>query len=364
MNMKKSLIALAVASTFAAPAFAATSNVDIYGVVSVSVDRVTGWTNSTATQENSAWRVNSNTSRIGFKGAEDLGGGMKALWQIEQGLNADSAAGAFGGGNQRNTFVGLGGGFGTMLMGAHDTPYKLGTGSLDPFADTMGDYNQLIGSLGGANVADLRLGNVLAYISPTWNGFHFAVAKSYQMETGNKAPAGRGDPTAYSGTAVYSNGPVFASLSFEKADNVLNTGLDLRDYKLGLGYTMGDTKFGFVWERIKATTTTSSGHRNAWLINVAHNMGPITLKAEYGSAGDVSGTSNTGAKLFALGADYNLSKRTTAYAVYSKVSNDTAAAYNLGGAASAGLGASGVGNVVPVAGKDPSGISIGLKHSF
>jgi predicted porin len=366
--MKKSLIALAVAGVVAAPAFAATSNVDIYGQINVSVDRVDNGTGAAA--GNDAWRVNSNTSRFGMKGSEDLGGGMKGLWQIEQGIVVDTAnAASFGAGTSRNTFLGLGGDFGTVLVGSHDTPYKLGTGSLDPFADTVADYNSVIGSFGGNNTADLRLGNVVAYISPTVSGFHAAIAKSFQDETGTGTAAAP-NPSAYSMTAIYSNGPLFGSLSYEKADDLaVSAGdVDTRDLKLGLGYTFGDTKVGFVWERLKlsndAVLADTFTTRNAWLINVAHAMGPITLKASYANAGDVSGTNNTGAKVFNVGVDYAMSKRTSAYVIYSDVNNDAAGSYDLGGATSAGLGGSGSSNVVNAAGIDNSSIAIGMRHSF
>ena len=168
--MKKSLIALAVAGAFAAPAFAATSNVDVYGLMSIAIED-TDATNVTP-------GVISNTSRVGLKGSEDLGGGLKALWQIESGLDGNGTAIGNTTVGNRNTFIGLSGGFGTVVAGRHDTPYKLGTGPLDPFADTIADYN--LGRLNGVqllfNSHDARSPQALAYISPTWSGFHFAAA--------------------------------------------------------------------------------------------------------------------------------------------------------------------------------------------
>ena len=141
--MKKSLIALAVAGAFAAPAMAATSNVDVYGLMHFAIED----TNVNGQD----LQVTDRVSRIGFKGSEDLGGGLKAIWQIEQQINATNSAnttvttstatittsgghsythnhtasvgnGAFGGAGLRNTFIGLSGSFGTVLMGRHDTP--------------------------------------------------------------------------------------------------------------------------------------------------------------------------------------------------------------------------------------------------
>ncbi|MFA5083395.1 MAG: porin, partial [Hydrogenophilaceae bacterium] len=131
--MKKSLIALAVAGVFAAPAaFAASANVDVYGIMSFAIEDTDADGVDVA--------VVDRVSRLGFKGSEDLGGGLKAIWQIESQLNATTnenlgniyySGGPVGRTALRNTFVGLAGDFGVFVLGRHDTPYKLGTGSLD-----------------------------------------------------------------------------------------------------------------------------------------------------------------------------------------------------------------------------------------
>jgi predicted porin len=369
--MKKSLIALAVAGSFAAPAFAATSNVDIYGILNIAIQD----TNA----DNKDMAIVDNVSRIGFKGTEDLGGGLKAVWQIEQALTSNpSESGNAVGGNTlagRNTFVGLAGGFGTVLMGRHDTPYKLGTASLDIFADTIGDYNGggsgFMGArLGGdtllANAHDYRSPQALAYISPTWSGFHFAVAAVMTNDSAN----GNDDKSvdAVSATGVYMNGPLFASYSFQKADNATaflnSTTLSKFQgvlggsasagkstaHKLGASYAFGDAKVGGVYEMVKVDDVLFSGvqmKRTAWLLNGTYNMGPIVLKAEYGQAkygSDLDFLDKT--KIWALGADYNLSKRTTAYLVYAHEKNSD---FNF---------------IASGDDKAASGWNLGVKHSF
>ena len=327
--MKKSLIALAVAGLVSAPAFAATSNVDVYGVLNIAIQDtdVSG----------SDMTILDNTSRIGFKGSEDLGGGLKAIWQIESALGGNGGGDIGGAGAEglgtRNTFVGLSGGFGTVLMGRHDTPYKLGTGSLDIFGDTIGDYN--LGRLDGVqlinNTHDHRNGQALAYISPTVSGFHAAVAVTMgnageEQDAATALINGTGDTIdAISATAIYANGPLFASLSYQDADAAAPA-TDTA-WKLGLAYTFGDTKVGFVYEDIESA-------RDSMLVNVAHTMGPIVLKAQYGQVD--AGAADQDA--WALGVDYALSKRTAAYVVYATGDND--------------------------AGDDASGWNVGVKHSF
>jgi len=175
--MKKSLIALAIASAVSAPAFAATSNVDVYGVLNLSLNYVDPDANIPATTigQDTSTSITSNASRIGFKGTEDLGGGLAAIWQIESGFNADEQTGTLG---NRNTFVGLSGGFGTVLMGNHDTPMKLLGRLVDNFGDTMADSRNILGasSAGGLSAFDLRTKNTVAYVSPNWSGLTMAAA--------------------------------------------------------------------------------------------------------------------------------------------------------------------------------------------
>lgn len=319
--MKKSLIALAVAGLVSAPAFAATSNVDVYGIMNIAIQD----TDVSGTDLD----VVDNVSRIGFKGSEDLGGGLKAVWQIEQGLDGTTAnATAFGGKGLRNTFVGLAGSFGTAVVGRHDTPYKMATGKYDIFGDTIADYNGGAGSgatpLDGVSLIDAnhdaRASNAIAYISPNFSGLTVAAAVVTSMDHLDS-----GDTSdAVSLAAMYANGPLTVDVAYQDVD-----ALSSEAWKIGAGYAFGDTKVGFVYEDVDQAVD-----RDSWLLNVAHAMGPITLKALYGQA-DVGAADHD---LWALGADYALSKRTTAYVVYGNGDND--------------------------AGNDVSGWNLGMKHSF
>ncbi len=363
--MKKSLIALAVAGSFAAPAaFAATANVDIYGVLNLSYDYIKSDQASPA--DDNLSRVSSNSSRIGFKGSEDLGGGLKGLWQIEMGLqmdgngNTNDPAGAVNNGSGahslRNSFVGLSGGFGTVLMGIHDTPYKLATARLDPFADTSGDYNIAIGSVNGTNAFEVRANNVLAYVSPKMSGFTVSLANVFGAETSNGPTA---DFRAYSLSGAYEQGPLYASLAYERHNNIggVGGGDDRSSWKAGAGYSFGATRLGLIYENSSQTGDTATD-RTAWALNVAHNMGPTTLLAAYYKMGDGDTVADTSADAWAIGANYSLSKRTMAYARYLSIDNDTGAAYRYVG----GQGPNGSGFVPN--GTDPSMFSVGIRHSF
>jgi predicted porin len=354
--MKKSLIALAVASAVSAPAFAATSNVDVYGQLTVSYDYL-NTDNKLPAADKKLHRISSNASRFGFKGSEDLGGGLAAIWQIENQLDMDGASFSTG---LRNTFVGLkSDAMGTVLLGNYDSPYKTATGKLDIFADTAGDFNNISGNVQGATPFDQRLKNTVQYMTPSFNGLSGALAYAAQNETGNGIAA---NPSTWAINGMYENGPLFGSLAYEKHTNI-GVGVfgstlatdDQSAWKAGAGYKFGDLALGLIYERLSQTGSTVAD-RNAWYLNGAYTMGNIVLKAAYGQAGDGDTVADTGAKSYTLGADYVLSKRSKMYALYSKTKNDAGGTYGIG----AGQGSA----YIPAAGEDPSVFSLGMRHSF
>ena len=369
--MKKKLITLAVASTLAtaaavsAPAFADTSNVTVYGMANVSFDLTDNGAVGTK-------QVSSNQSRIGLKGSEDMGDGLSAVWQIEQLVTIDSASGAGNTLSTRNTFAGLSSGSaGTFILGRHDTPYKIATRSLDVFADTAADNRSLMGSTAGGGgftaVHDNRLGNVAAYVSPAMSGFTGIIAYVAGAET---ATTGQVKGNAWSMAGLYGNGPANASLSYQ----VVNVGTagsgtmgglgglggddKAKAWKLGGGYTMDAITANAAYEKTSNTIGgASAAGQNNWYLSGKYSFGNDAVKLAYSRAGDVQATSNTGAQQWALGYDHNMSKRTSLYALYTRVSNDTGAAYGLTGVSTGGQAAAG-------AGQDPSVWSFGMKHTF
>ncbi len=357
--MKKSLIALAVAGAVSAPAMAATSNVDIYGNIGLSYDYI-NTDSSVPGADKKLSRVSSNSSRIGFKGSEDLGGGLATIWQIEQQFDWDNGTQNLGGAlainnglNLRNTFLGLSSqSLGTVLMGKHDTPYKLATLNLDIFADTSADYNNIIGNVRGANNFDLRPGNVLAYVTPTFNGIHGAIAYVFGNELGNGAASNQG---AWSAMGMYDNGPIFGSLAYETHNNLVGSE-DRHAWKLGAGYNFGNALVGFIYEDAQDIVGVNAQNRKAYYLNGQYNMGNIALKAAYGHAGKLDTVADSGANTYTLAADYNLSKRSRLFAQYTKTNNDTNGTYSLG----AGQGSS----ITAGAGTDPSVFSLGMRHTF
>jgi predicted porin len=157
----------------------------------------------------------SRANRVGVKGSEDLGSGLKAVYQVEFGVQLADTNGNVASGSDnvtmRNSFVGLAGDWGTFLVGRHDTPLKISTGKLDLFGDTMADYNGTVG------FQDIRADNAIAYISPSFSGLSFAAATVAPGGTflGGQNINADSLAEAYSLALIYKNGPWYASAAYE-----------------------------------------------------------------------------------------------------------------------------------------------------
>lgn len=394
--MQKRILVLAVtAAISASAAFAETANVNVYGVANVSVDVV----NNGSTSVN---KVSSNASRLGFKGAEDLGNGLKAVWQVESLINLDGSGTSTLG--TRNTYAGLNSeSLGTVLLGRHDTPYKLASRKLDVFADTIADNRSLLGGVSasaatlaaaalpagglgatGASAGasfDGRQPDVLAYLSPTINGFTAAAAYVAGAEAVTSSAQTKG--SAWSLAGWYDAGPFYGSLAYEVHDYGTTgatatgdlgpvTGALLGDlagkkesaWKLGASYRAEAFEVNAVYEQTsdnltKTTNADLFGHKVAYLSG-KYNIGSDAVKAAYTRVGNLAGgTGTTKANQLSVGYDHSLSKRTTVYALYTKLSNGDSAKYGLS-SASVSTGAT----AASALDADPSAWSLGLKHTF
>jgi predicted porin len=384
--MQKKLIALAIAGLSSA-AFAQ-SNVTIYGVMDATMDNVSSTGATSATDFGSRTRINSNSSYIGFKGVESLGNGLAAAFQIESGLQSEN--GAAGVWNNRDTYVGLAGGFGTVVFGNVTGPTRAMGAKFDvnSGATGIGANTGLLGKGalatlglgGGASPFDQRISNALAYISPNMGGFSGVLGYSTGF-TGSATFSGKQDSaagsvkgnTAWTLGLNYDNGPIYVGYAYTvvnttnsgaaAADGLLAGVSKAQDNRLGAMYKFGQGTVGLLWDQPKFTLTAGGDLKvSTWMLPVTFNVGAGKIIAQYGKSGNVSGTSNTGAKQFELGYEYSLSKRTTLKALWSQISNDSGAGYDFlypvakanstATQAGAGLGA------------DPRGFSLGIRHSF
>lgn len=352
--MNKKILAAAVAAAMVAPAAALANDVTVYGIGHVSVNYI-----DSDSQARDGWDVVSNASRLGFKGTEDLANGLKAIWKMEFGIDmADSGqcgvsegllgSPTVGQGNvvgrctdqssnlvtARNAYVGLAGGWGTFLVGRHDTPMKMSTGKLDLFSDQLGDYNSTV------NITDIRTSSAIAYVSPSWTGFSFAAATVaphiyYPNVDGTTGDYDSDDLAGAYSLAITWDGPMgfFASAAYEvltqdwleawagQALNIVDPGNVLTNddekWRFGLGWTGAGFTLGGVYENAQNVLGFQQD-KTSWQVSAGYTFGNNMIKAMYGQVdwhGDGLLDEND-VDSWAIGWDHNLSKRTTVYLQY------------------------------------------------
>ena len=329
--MNKKLIAAAIAAAVAAPV-ASAADTTLYGKAHVSIQ-----SNDNGANDN--YTVNSNASRIGIKGSEDLGDGLKAIFKYEMGYDI-SDGGSKGPISARNAYVGLSGSWGTFLAGRHDTPAKVafyasGTDFLD---DSVIDINAVAGlsSISESNFStftEVRADNAIAYISPNMSGFTVAAAVVPGENHANHKTANN-LADAYSLAVIYSGGGLKASVGYEVvAWELLENGrwlandhVDQKMWQVGASYTLGDFTIAGNYEKDSDYFTTKGMDRTAWAVAGKANFGNNYVVLNYGnndrdrseSTSDASGLDGImeNADGYGIAVGHKFSKRTQVYAAY------------------------------------------------
>ncbi|MDR3056367.1 MAG: porin [Zoogloeaceae bacterium] len=364
--MQKKLIALAVAALASGAAFAQ-SNVTIYGNVDVGFSHRGDNIANNVGSQNAIDSGISDDSYVGFKGVEDLGNGLKALFVLEAGFTADDGA-STGSLFEKQAFLGLTGNFGTAIAGRLVAPRYSLLAAIDPFADgTVGRFHNVFSDVVAADVD--RVNNAVAYVSPSFSGFSVTAA--------------------YSTSALWSEGSLTASPD--------NDG-DLRVYTVLPRYTNGPLDIGLAYQQIKGKDSTSAAKVKQWTLGGTYDFKVVKLSAYYDNYKDKQGVANVvlgshgilgndmklktfgvgvtvpfgkhailasyntskakqsnfvndTAKQWALGYTYSLSKRTNFYAAYADINNDDGRGTAVSDANNGGQGYQ-------------NGLQFGLKHSF
>lgn len=396
--MSKKLLAAAIAAALApAAVMAEASNVTIYGRIDYGF-MSRGGDNNGATQAGRTGRMNDfedgilGTNRFGFKGSEDLGNGLKAIYEFEFGFNGDNGT-AFGATTNRHSWVGLTGAFGTVLGGRVDGARYSFVGKYDPFKNqTVANAGSLFGVTSGLGQAD-RADNAIVYITPELApGLKFLGA--YTTSLLNEAGAGvttnlaagagvdieTGDTPLYAIAAMYDNGPISLLADYENLQiKRTNAGSDFEFdlWVFGASYDFGVVKLSAYYEKTEGDNAASKAlsDGDGWLIGLSAPVtSNITLKASYVQANNDTAADRDCSK-WGFGGEYAFSKRTTAYATYAKVDSDSNDARFACGISKNASGTSGsptstTGGVttskngVSGAAYGDSGFNIGIAHTF
>jgi predicted porin len=378
--MQKKLIALAVAGLASTVTFAQT-NVTIYGVVDYGYAYRWDGRNlsGSGSTPNSQSQLNSGQelgNRIGFKGTEDLGNGMKALFQLEQGFLLDTGNQQVSG-NQfnRQAYAGLSGNFGSIVGGRMYTPFYTLVVGLDPFQNgTVGAYQnawspaQSFVGVGGSLMNPIRVDNAIAYVSPTFGGFSITGAFSNNFTGQESSTSNAANNTVYDIMGTYSNGPLFVGANYHyiaagsnptvaAIDNAQNATLagsyDFKVAKLMALYSWNNVEYNDVGPNGNGDISV-----NNYMLGVTVPYGKWTGKASY-LYSDGNRSAGGDAQQLAVGADYHLSKRTNFYTAYSWIDNSSNRMGGVGDASNVGSYGSGA-----TAGVWQQGFQVGLRHTF
>ena len=348
--MKKTLLALAVLASFAGAASAQTS-VTVYGVADAGIVREIG------APAGSVWKLGTGIqsgNRLGFKGTEDLGSGLKANFQLEAGFNLDTGTGRQGALFGRQAFVGLSGGFGAVNFGRQYTPFFIAMDLLDPF-----DYGLLGANTNIINSGTLRVNNSIQYSSVNMGGFSASVLYGLGEQAG---AISQGSTTDLALT--YANGPlaVYAAYDYQKLPATLAaitpaTPITVQKLALvGATYDFGPAKAHLAYETEKNDLTMD--FRDI-LVGVTVPFGASTILASFTDKKDKSAAGNAGAKQYAIAYTYALSKRTNLYTSYGHIRNKGANSNAYIGDASNG-GLDSLGNPTGNTGA----FAVGVRHKF
>ncbi len=392
--MKKSLVALAVMA--AAGAASAQSSVTLFGVFDAAVT-YTSFDSATGDVSRTSLTSGANrTSRIGFRGIEDLGGGLKAGFWLEAGIAADNGASAStpifvgnqstngtgqvaGGGNalafNRRASVSLIGNFGEVKAGRLNVPGLLAAESFDPFdANGVGGIRQILynnaringdGSSIASRGPTIRISNAIEYtLPPNLGGFNGTVLTAFGENADNAGAPLPAGTTEDNGNAVsfrvgYTSGPFdikFAGTNYKFNNTTTGLSNDFRELTLGGSYDFSVVKLFLAFHTNRVDNFEAKN--NIIILSGTAPLGNGLLKAVYvradqdSFAGNASG--NDGNQ-FSVGYFYNLSKRTTLYGTYAIADNKgTSTRYSLGSG----------GPFTPTAGGKTSGFDLGITHAF
>jgi predicted porin len=320
--MKKNILAVAIAGAMATPFAANASAPTLYGQMNVAIDSVT---------DQGSYFANRN-SRLGVKGSEDIGNGLKVVYQLETTLaissegndgageknfGANGATDASGFGKLRNTFVGVSGGFGTVVAGRHDTPLRMIQPS-DGFNDNfyLGNNTGRFGGLGSKSGED-RLDNMVAYMSPNFNGFQVMLGG---VTTAEENADDRELGNAYSASIQYGskrNG-LYAAVGLTQVTDKFES-KERQNTRATVQYADAGLVVSAMYNGV---TEKSTSDDNSFTLAAAYTMGDFTPRAkvaivDYARNSTVVGENNRkDATNYAIGLDYALGKKTRTFVEY------------------------------------------------
>ena len=293
--VKKSLIALAVLA--ASGAVMAQSSVTLYGIADVWVGSTKSGVNAKSVTQMGSGGFNG--SRYGFKGSEDLGGGLKAVFKLEQGFDISTGA-ANAGAFNRQAFVGLEGGFGSVTFGnvwsAMDDVIGAGNGAFD-----TGAFSPLYSMSGSVhNTYQDRPRNAIKYTSPSFGGLTGAVVYGLDENAAVKR-----DIVDFN--LAYAAGPLGVSVAYQVQNNTTDTELFL----LNGSYDLGVAKLLATYGQVETGAAKSRDYQLGVDVPLSS---ALSLSGSFAQTRDNAALGDGKRTGYGIAAKYSLSKRTFTYA--------------------------------------------------
>ncbi len=338
--MKKSLIALAVLSAVAGVA-QAQSSVTVYGVLDMAVQNENrGGNTGSVTALDSGIQ---SGSRLGFKGSEDLGGGLKANFKLEMGINADTGSSAQGGlAFGRNATVGLSGDFGAVNFGRQNIPLFNTVDSIDPFSTGLSSGQAGVGTSGYGAAAFFvpgapRSNNTVNYSTNDISGFNASLAYTFGEQAGDNTKSRQ-----MGASASYAIGALNVVAAYHTAND---NSSPLVKTKAAFGGVTYD--FGMVKAVVAYANMTGS---KAWMLGATVPVTAVDafLVSYTRVTNKLAATDDKGNQI-ALGFTHSLSKRTNLYTSLSRTTNDKF---------------SNAGSLAAAAGATDRLFNVGIRHMF
>jgi predicted porin len=347
---KKLLTAAVVATLSASPA--AFAEATIYGFMDVGMQSVSPGSGYSGAKLFTSDTMGSGGSLLGFKASEDLGGGLKALAQMELGFKSDTGELDNTGNKlfQRQEFAGLAGGWGALTVGRQYREIFL-TGNRSQYGYTYGN----IGTFFLNTTTSVRQDNMVKYQAPNLNGLAlevgFAPGEGTDATGADKKNGQFSEISANWASGPLAVGAAYGSASTEAA-SVENKE---KNTLLGASYKMAPFSVYALYSKGENDVDTDPGNRTAISLNGVYTVGAGDIILVLGtSKSDATGASNDKSKLLALAYYHHLSKSTIAYVSYGSLTNDPGAQMS--------LARQNVATTAP--GEDPTAIDFGVKTSF
>ena len=375
--MKKSLIAVAVAGLFVAPV--AMAEVTLSGAINlgIQIGKTNGGPGGKSLTRN---QLGANYSHMDLESVDDIGGGNKVIFHYQMDISGTSSAqpGQAGGAiGNRNSFLGVAGGWGAFKMGTNENVYERMMYVADPLdgAAGVGGNLNILGTPGAGAIFQVgqdpakgpqvdfyrRSDQTIWYESPNFSGFSFEI--DHTLSAYKTAGPNAIDPSINSigGKFQPDGAPFYVDLSYEQHKDMFGlvaiagslggpiTGTSSKDtgIQIGGGYTIGDLGLHLRYEQLKYKLDGSSSvvdeyKRNAFWFGAKYNLPSGYVGGEVGVAQNgktnVGTVDKTGAKMIAIGYFHNLSKQSQLQFIYGHTSNDDKATYAQAGAPGAAPG--------------------------